>query len=119
MSTEQKQTLLAMLDEKIKKLEIKAAQSDLIRFAKDVYPNYSVGGHHKVMGSLFKEIAEGQEKTGDYQHCPPPRQIRTYFLLASSLVFGAIPYASDNNGNPHSVFIRGLWWAGAKFGQQP
>lgn len=62
MSTEQKQTLLAMLDEKIKKLEIKAAQSDLIRFAKDVYPNYSVGGHHKVMGSLFKEIAEGKKK---------------------------------------------------------
>lgn len=62
MSIEQKQTLLVMLDEKIKKLEIKAAQSDLIRFAKDVYPNYSVGGHHKVMGSLFKEIAEGKKK---------------------------------------------------------
>ena len=62
MSIEQKQTLLVMQDAKIKKLEIKAAQSDLIRFAKDVYPNYSVGGHHKVMGSLFKEIAEGKKK---------------------------------------------------------
>ena len=63
MSTDQKQTLLVMLDEKIKRLEIKAAQSDLIRFAKEVYPNYSVGGHHKVMARLFKEIAEG------YQAC--------------------------------------------------
>ena len=51
-----------MLDEKIKRLEIKAAQSDLIRFAKEVYPNYSVGGHHKVMARLFKEIAEGKKK---------------------------------------------------------
>ena len=62
MSTDQKQTLLVMLDEKIKRLEIKAAQSDLIRFAKEVYPNYSVGGHHKVMARLFKEIAEGKKK---------------------------------------------------------
>ena len=62
MSTDQKQILLGMLDEKIKKLEIKAAQSDLVRFAKEVYPNYSVGGHHKVMARLFKEIAEGKKK---------------------------------------------------------
>ena len=62
MSTDQKQILLGMLDEKIKKLEIKAAQSDLVRFAKEVYPNYSVGGHHKVMARLFKEVAEGKKK---------------------------------------------------------
>jgi predicted phage terminase large subunit-like protein len=60
--TAQKQTLLAMLDEKIKSLEVKAAQNDLLRFAKAVYPNFSVGGHHKVMAKLFKDIADGKKK---------------------------------------------------------
>lgn len=60
--TAQKQTLLAMLDEKIKSLEVKAAQNDLLRFAKAVYPNFSTGGHHKVMANLFKAIADGRKK---------------------------------------------------------
>lgn len=59
---EQKQQLLGMLDEKIRRLEIAAAQKDLLEFAKKVYPNYSVGGHHKRMAALFKDIAEGTKK---------------------------------------------------------
>jgi len=58
----QKEALLGLLDEKIKKLELKAAQNDIIQFAKLLYPNYSVGAHHKVMGKIFKEVAEGKKK---------------------------------------------------------
>lgn len=59
---EQKEALLKLLDEKIKRLGLNASQKDLINFAQSVYPNYSVGGHHKIMGKLFKEIAEGKKK---------------------------------------------------------
>lgn len=59
---EEKEALLQLLDEKIKRLSIKSAQGDLIRFAEQVYPNYSVGGHHKIMARLFKDIAEGRKK---------------------------------------------------------
>ena len=59
---EQKEALLKLLDEKIKRLGLAASQNDLIQFAQTVYPNYSVGGHHKIMGKLFKEIAEGKKK---------------------------------------------------------
>lgn len=59
---EQKQAFLGLLDEKIKRLEIQAAQNDLIQFAKRVYPNYSVGAHHKVMARIFKDVAEGRKK---------------------------------------------------------
>jgi len=59
---DQKESLLELLGEKIKRLEIKAAQKSLIDFAKRVYPNYSVGAHHKVMARIFKEVAEGKNK---------------------------------------------------------
>jgi len=59
---DQRESLLELLDEKIKRLEVKAAQKSLIDFAKRVYPNYSVGAHHKVMARIFKEVAEGKNK---------------------------------------------------------
>jgi predicted phage terminase large subunit-like protein len=61
-SREQKEAMLGLLDEKIKRLELTAARKDLLKFAERVYPNYSVGAHHKVMARLFKDIAEGRKK---------------------------------------------------------
>jgi predicted phage terminase large subunit-like protein len=59
---EEQEALLSLLDEKIKRLGIKAAQNDLIKFAEHVYPNYSVGGHHKIMARIFKDIVDGKKK---------------------------------------------------------
>ena len=59
---EQKEALLTLLDEKIKRLGLQASKDNLIQFAQSVYPGYSVGGHHKIMGKLFKEISEGKKK---------------------------------------------------------
>ena len=59
---EEKEALIALLDERIKRLGVAAAQNDLIEFAKRVYPNYSVGPHHKIMSRLFKDVAEGKKK---------------------------------------------------------
>jgi predicted phage terminase large subunit-like protein len=59
---EQKEELLTLLEEKIKRLEVAAAQTSLIEFAKKVYPNYSVGGHHKIMAKIFKDVLDGKKK---------------------------------------------------------
>ena len=59
---EQKEELLTLLDEKIKRLEVTASQASLIEFAKRLYPNYSVGGHHKIMAKLFKDVLDGKKK---------------------------------------------------------
>lgn len=62
MTRAQKLALSDLLDEKLKRTQNSAAQSDLIEFAKAVYPNYSVGGHHRIMAKLFKDITEGRKK---------------------------------------------------------
>ncbi|NBT58167.1 hypothetical protein EBT16_05220, partial [bacterium] len=61
-SREEKEALLGLLEERIKRLEIKASQNDLISFAKKVYPNYSVGAHHRHMARIFKDVVEGKKK---------------------------------------------------------
>ena len=57
-----KRVMVELLDKKIRDIEVKAAQNDLLRFTDRVYPNYSVGAHHKIMARLFKEVAEGKKK---------------------------------------------------------
>jgi len=59
---EEKEALIALLDEKIKRLQVVAAQNDLLEFTKRVYPNYSVGAHHRIMARVFKDVAEGRKK---------------------------------------------------------
>jgi predicted phage terminase large subunit-like protein len=61
-SREEGEALLSLLDERIKRLEVKASQNDLLEFAKKVYPNYSVGAHHRHMARIFKEVALGKKK---------------------------------------------------------
>jgi predicted phage terminase large subunit-like protein len=62
MTRAQKLALSALLDEKLKRTKNANAQDDLIDFAHAVYPNYSVGGHHRIMAKLFKDIVDGKKK---------------------------------------------------------
>jgi predicted phage terminase large subunit-like protein len=61
-SREEREALLSLLDERIKRLEVQAARNDLLEFAKKVYPNYSVGAHHRHMARIFKDVAAGKKK---------------------------------------------------------
>ena len=56
LNKKDKAAFLDLLDEKIKRLELKAAKNSLLEFAKLVYPNYTVGAHHKVMARVFKDV---------------------------------------------------------------
>jgi predicted phage terminase large subunit-like protein len=62
LNKKDKAAFLDLLDEKIKRLELKAAKNSLLEFAKLVYPNYTVGAHHKVMARVFKDVLEGRKK---------------------------------------------------------
>ena len=76
-SRDQKEAMLGLLDEKIKRLELTAARKDLLQFASRVYPNYSVGAHHKIMAKKFQEIAEGKCKRLIINM--PPRHTKSEF----------------------------------------
>ena len=62
MGAAEKLQLLEQLEQAEKSMEIEGARSDLINFAVKVYPNFSVGSHHKVMAKLFKEVLDGTKK---------------------------------------------------------
>jgi len=61
MSALEKATLLAQLEEAEKAAELSAAREDLLAFVERVYPNYSVGAHHRVMARLFSEVVSGKK----------------------------------------------------------
>ena len=62
MTRAQKEALLRLLQEKSERQEVVTAKNDLIEFAKQVYPGYSVGAHHRYMAKLFKDVASGKKK---------------------------------------------------------
>lgn len=62
MSRQEKLALLKLLEERQERVEVGTAKNDLIEFAKQVYPGYMVGAHHKFMAKLFKDVVEGREK---------------------------------------------------------
>lgn len=62
LSTTEKMEVLRLLDERTTRMDLEDSRKDLIPFAHAVYPNYSVGAHHKHMAALFRDIAEGTRK---------------------------------------------------------
>ena len=62
LSKEEKLQFLDLLEEKDKRLDVTAGQKSLIEFAKQVYPNYSVGAHHRKMAQIFEDVAAGKKK---------------------------------------------------------
>jgi len=57
-----KLAFLDLLEEKEKRLDTEIGQKSLIEFAKQVYPNYSVGAHHRKMAQIFEDVAAGKKK---------------------------------------------------------
>lgn len=62
LTTAEKMEVLQLLDEHTARMDINEAKTDLIKFAHAVYPNYSVGAHHKHMAKLFADIVSGKKK---------------------------------------------------------
>jgi predicted phage terminase large subunit-like protein len=62
MNRFEKLAFLQDLDEQENRYSLKAAQSDPISFAKQVYPGFKVGPQHRKLSKLFQDVIEGKKK---------------------------------------------------------
>ena len=62
MNRFEKLAFLQDLDEQENRFSLKAAQSDPISFAKQVYPGFKVGPQHRKLSKLFQDVVEGKKK---------------------------------------------------------
>ena len=62
MTPTQKLEFLEELEEQHRRAELKKAQSSMTSFAHAVYPGFKEGPHHRKLGKIFADIAEGKKK---------------------------------------------------------
>ena len=62
MSVQEKIELMEMLEERERRKSMYSARSNLIDFAKHVYPGFKVGPQHKKLAKIFQEVIEGKKK---------------------------------------------------------
>ena len=61
LSIKEKMELFDMLEEREKRYGVAAARQDMISFAKQVYPGFKVGAHHKKLAKIFTDVIEGRK----------------------------------------------------------
>ena len=61
LSLKEKMELFDMLEEREKRYGVAAARQDMISFAKQVYPGFKVGAHHKKLAKIFTDVIEGRK----------------------------------------------------------
>ena len=62
MSLTDKMELFEMLEERETRLQRVAGRTDLIEFAKHVYPGFKVGPHHRKLAAIFQDVIAGKKK---------------------------------------------------------
>jgi predicted phage terminase large subunit-like protein len=62
MNRFEKLAFLQDLDEQENRFSLKAAQSDPISFAKQVYPGFKVGPQHRKLAKIFQDVIDGKKK---------------------------------------------------------
>jgi len=62
MSVQEKMELFEDLELREKRASLKAASTNMLGFAKAVYPNFKVGPHHKKLAKIFTDVVEGRKK---------------------------------------------------------
>ena len=62
MNRFEKLAFLEDLNEQENRFSLKAAQSDPISFAKQVYPGFKVGPQHRKLAKIFQDVIEGKKK---------------------------------------------------------
>lgn len=62
MSMVEKAAFLAQLEEKDKRFQVKEAQTDLLKFARSVYPGFKTGPHHRKLAKIFEAVMRGEKK---------------------------------------------------------
>ena len=62
MSVQEKMELFDDLELREKRASLKAASTNMLGFAKAVYPGFKVGPHHKKLAKIFTDVVEGRKK---------------------------------------------------------
>jgi predicted phage terminase large subunit-like protein len=62
MSLREKVELMDMLEEREKRYKLTAGRTNMIDFAKHVYPGFKVGPHHRKLSKIFQDVIDGKKK---------------------------------------------------------
>lgn len=62
LNPQEKAELLADLEERAARAAKKAAQTNMLGFATEVYPGFKIGAHHKKLAKIFEDVIEGRKK---------------------------------------------------------
>lgn len=62
LSPKEKAELLADLEERANRAAKKAAQTNMLGFATEVYPGFKIGPHHKKLAKVFEDVISGKKK---------------------------------------------------------
>jgi len=62
MTVEEKIQLFEDLELREKRASLKAASTNMLGFAKAVYPGFKIGPHHKKLAKIFTDVIEGRKK---------------------------------------------------------
>jgi hypothetical protein len=57
MTPQQKIEFLEELEEQERRLRLRNARGDMISFAKEVYPGFKEGAHHRKLAKIFADVA--------------------------------------------------------------
>ena len=62
MSLKEKIELMDMLEEREKRYKLVAGRTNVLEFAKHVYPGFKVGPHHRTLAKIFQDVIDGKKK---------------------------------------------------------
>tara|TARA_R110000868_G_scaffold380285_1_gene646278 strand:- start:847 stop:2385 length:1539 start_codon:yes stop_codon:yes gene_type:complete len=62
MSLKEKIELMDMLEEREKRYKLVAGRTNVLEFAKHVYPGFKVGPHHRKLAKIFQDVIDGKKK---------------------------------------------------------
>lgn len=62
LSLQEKAELFDALEEKERRLSRNLAKTNILGFAKHVYPGFKVGPHHKKLARIFEDVLSGKKK---------------------------------------------------------
>ena len=62
MSLKEKIELMDMLEEREKRYKLVSGRTNMLEFAKHVYPGFKVGPHHRKLARIFDAVIRGEKK---------------------------------------------------------
>jgi predicted phage terminase large subunit-like protein len=62
MTVKNKLELMEMLEERERRMSLKNSRTNMIDFARRVYPGFKVGPHHRKLSKIFQDVIDGKKK---------------------------------------------------------